>query len=188
MGYKQSMELLEEYGIETPVSVILRSREHFEIATKGKLSYPLVLKAIPKNAGHKSERHMVSANLHSLKEVRDAYETMVQDTAGIPLECFLLQEQVKGVELIVGAKRDEVFGQTVMFGMGGIYVELTADFSVRVCPITQEQAGDMIMETKAAAFFREEGFRGMKADKDAVAGLLANVCRMLLEGFIFSAE
>jgi acetyltransferase len=179
LGYKDSLRLLEAYGIETPVQILMRSAEHFDIATSGQLRFPVVLKAIPKNAGHKTEKQLVVTNIHSQKEVREAFLALVEKTRGMPLECFVLQEQVKGVELIVGAKRDDVFGQTIMFGMGGVYVELTADYSVRVCPIDKAQAQGMLFDTKAAKFFCADGFRGIKASQEAVTELLMKVSKML---------
>jgi len=181
LGYKQSLSLLEAYGIETPVQVLVRTTEQFDYAIADKLRYPLVVKAIPVDAGHKTEKHLVITGLQDAREAKQAFTTLTRRAAGIPLECFVIQEQVKGVEFIVGSKKDDVFGQTIMFGMGGVYVELTADFSIRVCPLDEKQAKQMLLETKAAAFFSRDGFRGIRASLDATAKLLVNASRMVEE-------
>lgn len=181
LGYKQSLSLLESYGIETPVQVLVRTAEQFDYAIADRMRYPLVVKAIPVDAGHKTEKQLVSAGLHSAKEAKAAFTALAEHSRGIPLECFVIQEHVKGIEFIVGSKKDDVFGQTVMFGMGGVYVELTRDFSVRVCPLDAEHAKAMLLETKAAAFFSRDGFRGTRASLDATARLLVNASRMVEE-------
>lgn len=181
LGYKQSLSLLEAYGIETPVQVIVRTAEQFDYAIADRMGYPLVVKAIPFDAGHKTEKQLVITGLHTATEAKQAFVTLAERARGIPLECFVIQEQAKGVEFIVGSKKDDVFGQTLMFGMGGVYVELTADFSVRVCPLDAEHAKAMLLETKAAAFFTPDGFRGIRASLDATANLLVNASRMVEE-------
>jgi len=181
LGYKQSLSLLEAYGIETPVQVLVRNAEQFDYAIADRMRYPLVVKAIPVDAGHKTEKHLVVTGLQTAKEAKHAFTTLYQRASGIPLECFVIQEQVKGVEFIVGSKKDDVFGQTIMFGMGGVYVELTRDFSIRVCPLDAEHAKAMLLETKAAAFFSRDGFRGIRASLDATARFLVNASRMVEE-------
>jgi acetyltransferase len=179
LGYKKSLSLLESYGVETPMQVLVRSAERFDYAISGKMPFPMVVKAIPIDAGHKTEKQLVIANLNNTTEAKAAFETLTERARGIPLECYAIQEQVKGIEFIVGSKKDDVFGQTVMFGMGGIYVELTSDFSVRVCPLDGKHAKEMLLETKAAAFFRDGGFRGNRANLDSMANLLKNVSKMV---------
>jgi acyl-CoA synthetase (NDP forming) len=181
LGYKQSLSLLEAYGIETPVQVLVRTAEQFDYAIADRMRYPLVVKAIPADAGHKTEKQLVMTGLHTAKEAKSAFNTLSERSRGVQLECFAIQEQAKGIEFIVGSKRDDVFGQTLMFGMGGVYVELTADFSVRVCPLDFSHARQMLLETKAAAFFSRDGFRGIRANLEATAGLLVNASRMIEE-------
>lgn len=181
LGYKQSLSLLEAYGIQTPVQVLVRSAEQFDYAIADRMRFPLVVKAIPIDAGHKTEKQLVMTGLHSAREAKQAFNTLSERARGVSLECFVIQEQAKGVEFIVGSKKDDVFGQTIMFGMGGVYVELTADFSVRVCPLDVEHAKAMLLETKAAAFFSQSGFRGIRASLDSTAELLVNASRMVEE-------
>jgi len=181
LGYKQSLSFLESYGIETPVQVLARTAEQFDYAIADRMRYPLVVKAIPLDAGHKTEKQLVITGLHSAKEAKQAFITLTERARGIPLECFVIQEQAKGIEFIVGSKKDDVFGQTLMFGMGGVYVELTRDFSVRVCPLDAGHAKAMLLETKAAAFFSRDGFRGIRASPDAAVKFLLNASRMVEE-------
>ncbi len=179
LGYRESIALAEKYGIETPVQVLFSSADEIAAYTSGRMQYPLVLKAILKDAGHKTELSLVVTNLRSHDEVLDAFSKMSQRTLSVELECYVLQEQVRGVEFIVGGKKDPVFSQTLMFGMGGVYVELTSDFSIRVCPVDYDTAGDMLNETKARAFFTEAGFRGHKASRPSGAEFLMKTSKLL---------
>ena len=179
LSYLDSVNLLESYGIETPMQVMVRDDAQYEAAMSGRLAYPLVLKAVPKDAGHKSDKQLVMTGLHARDEADEAYAKIKERAAGTELECFAVQQQVRGIEFIVGGKSDEVFGQTVVFGMGGVYIDLTSDFSVRVCPVDLDSAYEMLLETKARAFFSKDGFRGLCASRNAGAHFISKVSQIL---------
>jgi succinyl-CoA synthetase beta subunit len=179
--YRESIRLVEKFGIETPVQAVVSKREEADAATDGHVPFPLVLKAIPSDAAHKTEQHLVVTGLRTKAEAMQAFDDLVMRTTKMSIDCYVFQQQVDGVEFIVGGKRDGVFGQTVIFGMGGVYVELTEDFSVRVCPLDFDTAYDMINETKARAFFSKNGFRGRKASRTKVAELLIAAAKLLEE-------
>jgi len=103
----------------------------------------------------------------------------LRNRLGKNVEAFLIQEMAdKGTEVIIGAKRDEQFGDVVLFGLGGIHVELYKDVSLRLCPVTLEDAYEMIDETKASIIMK--GFRGSpNIDRKMVANLILKVCQIM---------
>lgn len=180
LGYKSSIKLAESYGLETPKQACFSTDDEFsKIISSAALAYPVVLKAIPIDAGHKAEKQLVVVNLKNETEAREAFWKMRERVGAMALECFVLQEQASGAEFIVGGKKDPVFGQTLVFGLGGTLVELIEDAAVRVCPIDEAEAAKMVLETKAGKFFSQEGFRGTKVSLEAAAKFLANASRML---------
>lgn len=119
-------------------------------------SFPLVLKAIRADLQHKSDRGGVKLDLGSTREVLYAADWMENQLGAGP---YLVQKQVKpGVELILGAVRDPDFGLAVVFGIGGIFVELFNDTSIRLAPVSVEEAQSMLDEIQARRLL--DGYRG----------------------------
>jgi len=182
MRFLEGKDLLQKYGI--PLAPSFASNDLGEILSAGqRMQRPQVLKVMASDVSHKTEMGLVAMNLASDREIMLAYAKLAESVKrqGIHVDTYLLQEQEKGVELMVGGKKDAVFGQTVLFGLGGIYVELYRDFSLRICPITRADAERMIGETKAKAFLEEGGFRGKKANKEKIIELVMNTAKMLEE-------
>jgi len=176
MRFLEGKHLLDRYGI--PLAPSFASNDLGEILSAGqRMQRPQVLKVMA------SEMGLVAMNLASDREIMLAYAKLAESVKrqGIKVDTYLLQEQEKGVEFMIGGKKDSVFGQTVLFGLGGIYVELYRDFSLRICPISRADAERMIGETKAKAFLGEGGFRGKRANRDKVIELLMNTAKMLEE-------
>ncbi len=143
-----------------------------------KLRKPVVLKAL--GSIHKTEKNLIHLGITSIVELEVAYKKL-KANAGKSLDCFLLQEQKKGVELIVGGHRDPVFGPVILFGTGGVLTELYGDVSMRIAPLTKKDARELIRETRAAAFFKAGGFREKKANEAVVVDLLVKSSRFLVE-------
>ncbi len=144
----QGYKLLEKYKI--PVAKYQSIKSEKELL---KLKFPLVLKAISEKIIHKTESGAVQICKNE-KEARTAFARMRR------LGSILVQEFVEGQQVIIGTKRDATFGQTMMFGLGGIFVEIFRDVSFRVCPITEEDADEMIGEIQAKQLLL--GARGQK--------------------------
>ena len=182
LRFLEARELLAKYGI--PLAPSFASNDLGEIISQSqRMERPVVLKVMSSDATHKTERGLVAMNLSSDREIMLAFAKLTESvkSQGLRVDTYLLQEQARGVELMVGGKKDPVFGQTVLFGLGGIYVELYKDFSLRVCPITSGDADKMVVETKARAFLEGDGFRGKKADKEKVKALLLKTAKLLEE-------
>ena len=132
-----------------------------EEAVKFAKTYPVMLKLISPQALHKTEVkgiRKIECEEELVKEFNDLIATAKKRK--LQLEGILVQEHVKGVETIIGLKNDPTFGHVILFGIGGVFVELLKDVSFRVCPITPQDAEEMINELKAKKLLF--GFRGEK--------------------------
>lgn len=146
----------------------------------GDIGYPVVLKACSAQLQHKSERGLVEINLKNAEQLADAFDRIRTNLKGEPA-VFLVQEMVKGDrEMVAGLIRDPQYGPSVMFGLGGIFTEALADVSFRVAPLTENDALEMIAETKASQLLG--AVRGLPAVAlDELAGLLIALGRIGLE-------
>lgn len=146
------------------------------------LGYPVALKADSPDILHKTEAGVVRLNLRDESDVRDAYRDVMANAARnaptAKISGALVQEMVSGgVEVIVGVSYDAQLGPMLLFGSGGVMVEVYNDIALRHCPIDRREALDMIAEVKGAKLLR--GFRGKPAaDVDALADALVRVSHL----------
>jgi acetyltransferase len=177
LSESDSKELLRAYGIRTPNEMLAGSDDNAVMAAR-QIGYPVVLKLASADVQHKSDIGGVMLNIASDNELRRAYARLAANLAkarpGAKLEQVLVAEQVTGgVELVLGVQRDPEVGPVLMFGSGGILLELHKDVSFGAVPPPLWQARAMIERTTAGRLL--DGYRGMPAaDREAVlAGLLA---------------
>ena len=163
------------------------------------------MKVISADIVHKTDSGAVVLNIKSLEEANTAWDSMEkkfrnhtpQDfrrsdlhvrplgtsegpTFGIQIEGMLVQRMDAGREVIIGMKRDSTFGPTILFGLGGIMAEAIKDTSLRVAPIDEEEALNMMHEIKGISILN--GMRGEKAvDFESLAKILANLSRLVME-------
>ncbi|MDD4580082.1 MAG: acetate--CoA ligase family protein, partial [Methanothrix sp.] len=129
---------------------------------------------------HKSDAGGVKLNLKNADEVRSAYREICQAFSGKRLEGVSVQRMARpGVEAIVGVANDATFGPVLMFGLGGVFVEVLKDVSFRSIPISSSDAKDMIEEIKGYALLR--GYRGYSSDIDALEKLLLSVSDFVMD-------
>jgi hypothetical protein len=146
------------------------------------MSGPVVLKIVSPQVIHKSDVGGVKLNLQGHEAVGQGYDQLVNDvkraTAAADVHGVLVVPMAQpGAELIIGMVRDAQFGPTIMFGMGGVFVELFKDVSFRIAPFDEEVALDMIKETKGYRVL--QGMRGEKRkDIAGLAGLLVQVSQL----------
>jgi succinyl-CoA synthetase beta subunit len=173
---EEAQELLAKYKIPYAES---RSAKSFPdlLGHANNLKKPLVLKLISKEAVHKTERGLVKLNIHSQAELREQYEALLKAADGLQIEEYILQEQKEGIEFIIGGKDDPSFGKVILFGLGGIFVELLKERSLRVLPINSAEIEEMIMETKASAFIR--GYRNKKVDLQKLVEIIYKTCDLI---------
>jgi acetate---CoA ligase (ADP-forming) len=152
------------------------------LAAAERIGYPVVLKVESPDIPHKTEAGVVRLDVQSDVELRQAYTEIVRNAArhtpNAQVLGVLVQEMVRGgIEAIVGLSQDPLFGPVLLFGMGGIFVELYQDVALRACPITQSDAREMLQEVKGARLL--EGFRGYPAaDVDALIHLLVRISHL----------
>ena len=169
-------QLLAGFGISVPRAAVIKGADE-AAAAFAKLTAPLVLKVMSPDILHKSDAGGVRVNLKSAAETADAVREMMNSPAlhAARIDGFLLEEMAPGgQEVVVGAVRDPQFGPLVMVGLGGIFVEVLADVSFRICPITRLDAREMLTELKGAAVLK--GARGRKpASLDAIIDVLLKI-------------
>jgi acetyl-CoA synthetase (ADP-forming) len=173
-----------EYGIPvTRFKVAANGEEAVEYADE--IGYPVVLKIVSPEIIHKSDAGGVMVNLQNPSGVSEAYRKILENVrkynADARIVGVLVQEMApQSTETIVGAIKDPQFGQTIMFGLGGVFVELLKDVSFRVAPITAGDAREMITQLKAYPLLK--GFRNSPpADIDALVGILLSTSRLVME-------
>jgi acyl-CoA synthetase (NDP forming) len=169
-------QLLAAYGITVPKSVVVKGPENVAAAFKD-LKAPVVVKVVSPDILHKSDAGGVKVNLGSAGEAEAAIRAMAAapQIKAANVDGYLIEEMAPaGQEIVVGGLRDPEFGPLIMVGLGGIFVEVLADVSFRICPITRVDAQEMLSELKGAAILK--GARGRKpASLDAIIDVLLKV-------------
>ena len=184
LGEAYTRPLLASYGIpQVEGGFAGTARRAAEIADR--IGYPVVMKIVSPQLLHKSDVGGIILNLEDSDAVLEAYERMMKEIGAArpdaELEGVMVEKMApRGQEVIIGMKRDSGFGPLMMFGLGGIYVELFKDVSFRVAPLTAEDARQMITETRAGRLLT--GFRGQPpADLDAVVDVILRLNQLALD-------
>jgi acetate---CoA ligase (ADP-forming) len=177
LSYGATENLLESYGIPLAPAALVRSAQEAAQAAD-KLGYPCVLKVASVDIPHKTEFGALKLGLENEAAVRKAYDEMMSRVrAAKPdadIEGLLVQQQIKGVECLLGISRDEQLGPTLVMGLGGIFVEILADVAIRIPPIDPAEARRALQNLKGAKLFA--GARGAPpADLDALAEMTARL-------------
>ena len=168
--------LLEKIGLKiAPYKVVFNSKAAINAADE--LGYPVVLKI--GSDIHKKDVGGVITNIHNGLDMSDLWREMQENLEqhGVgPDEC-VVQQQISGVELVIGLKKDPVFGDVIMLGSGGTLAEVIEDVVFRVCPISFQDAEEMISEIKASRLLK--GFRGEKpANLEALKDAMFKLSRI----------
>jgi acyl-CoA synthetase (NDP forming) len=182
LSEEEAVALLEKYGI-SPVRGKLAKTEDEAARRAEKLGYPVVLKIVSPDILHKTDAGGVLLGVEDEDGVRNGYRKVIENAksyrAEARIEGVLIQKQApKGREVIVGAMRDPQFDGVVMFGLGGVFVEVLKDVSLRIAPVDEREAAAMIAEIKGYPLLT--GFRGEeKADLEAIAKTISAVSRLI---------
>jgi len=180
----EAKNLCGSYGMPITAITVATSEEEAVKAAK-KIGYPIVLKIVSPQVLHKSDAGGVLINIKDEKGLREGYNTILKNVKrNVPdaeITGILIQEMApSGTEVIVGSTNDPTFGPTIMFGLGGIFVEILKDVSFRLAPISRTDAEEMVKEIKAYKIL--EGARGMpRADQETIVGILLATSKMLME-------
>lgn len=160
----ESKELLKQAGMSVTDTNLATSREE-AISISRQLGFPVVLKIVSPDIVHKSDAGGVKLGLRTSKQVGKAYDDIVRSVSqGYPqamIQGVSVQKMARpGVEVIIGMSKDAQFGPVLMFGLGGILVEILKDVSFRIVPLTKRNAKEMIREIKGYPLL--EGYRGQE--------------------------
>ena len=171
----ESKQILKEAGIDCTETRLARTSAE-AVSVSEAFGYPVVLKISSKDITHKSDAGGVKVNLKSGAEVKAAYDDIMQSALqrfpqaqieGISVQCMAKP----GIEVIMGMTRDPNFGPVLMFGVGGILVEVLRDVSFGIAPLEDKDAAEMINEIKGRKLL--EGYRGQDAaDKSRLEQML----------------
>ncbi len=174
----ESKQLLKQAGINT-TEIKLATGKDEAIAAARKLGFPAVLKIVSPDILHKSDIGGVKLNLNSEDEVGRAYDEIMaaakKHAPKAKVEGVSVQPMARpATEVIIGMNKDQQFGPVLMFGLGGILVEVLKDVSFRIVPLAKRDAREMIREIKAYPVL--EGYRGQEpADVETLENLLLKV-------------
>jgi len=173
-----------EYGI--PVTEFRLAKNEVEaVEFAEEIGYPVVLKIVSPDVIHKSDVGGVIINVKDAEDVQKAYEQIMDSVKRHKPKAnivgVLVQEMApQSTEVIVGATKDPQFGPTLMFGLGGIFVEILKDVTFRIAPVTEDEAREMITAVKAYPLLK--GYRNAPpADIEAIVEILLNTSRLVME-------
>lgn len=174
----EAFEILRSYGISVAEYKVVRSKEEIESLINS-MEGPFAFKVISPEISHKSDIKGVILNIDNLQKAMEAYEYL--DRLGGDSWGVLIQRMVlNGREVIIGAKRDPSFGPIVLFGLGGIFVEVLKENSIRVAPINRQEAEEMIFELKSSEILK--GIRGQeRSNIDSIIESLLRVSKLVTE-------
>jgi len=158
----EAMDVIKASGISTPDYALAKTAKEALTAAKS-MGFPVVLKIVSPDILHKSDVGGVIVGVEDEKEIGRNYDdimnSLIKKVPDADIMGILVEKQMpKTTEVIVGGIRDEQFGATVMFGLGGIFVELFKDVAFRIAPVTEKEALEMIMEIKGYSILN--GYRG----------------------------
>ncbi|MBS3788335.1 acetate--CoA ligase family protein [Candidatus Bipolaricaulota bacterium] len=185
-GYTEyfGKQVLKDIGVNVPRGGLVGSKDK-AAKVAAEIGFPVVLKAVSSEIKHKSDMDLIEVGVEDQEElfaaherIRSNLESQVPDASRVDI---LVEEMVpSGLEVNVGSFKDGTFGPVIVFGLGGIYVELFKDTSMRQAPVTTVEAERMIEETKASNLI--SGFRGDESyDKSALVDVLVKVSKLVSE-------
>lgn len=180
----EAREVMEAAGVALPESMVAKNFGSAVEAARG-IGYPVVMKIVSRDIIHKSDAGGIALNIENADEVVDAFESISRNckehVPNAHIDGIEITQQVpKGIETIVGARRDPSFGPIVMFGLGGIYVEVMKDVAFRAYPLSRAETMSMMGETRSYPLLL--GARGdERKDIDAVTDVILRIGTIVKE-------
>lgn len=184
MGEVEAKEILLAYDFNVLPGQLARTSEEAVVIAE-RAGYPVAMKIVSPDILHKSDMGGVKLNLSKPSEVRDAFDLMMLRIGRAAPDAHLRGVYVEqmskpGREVILGMHRDPQFGPMLMFGLGGIFVEVMKDVSFYLAPLTHEEAMQMLSSTRSYALLR--GARGQAGvDLDSIAGALQRISQLVTD-------
>jgi len=177
----QSKVLLSAYGIPVTKEEVARSADE-AITFAEEIGFPVVMKIDSPDIAHKSDANVVRLGISSREELLQCYEEILENgkryNPKARINGVLVQEMIRGgTEVMVGMSQDPQFGPTIVFGLGGIFVEVLKDISLRVAPLSKIDAQQMVREIEGYEILR--GIRGKRpSDIEAIVDILLRISRL----------
>lgn len=181
---EEGYEVLGAYGFTTPKTILANSAEQ-SVNASNSIGYPVVMKIASPDIIHKSDAGGVRVGLANDEQVRMAFNAIMQNAKmykpDANIKGIIVQEMVRsGKEIILGAKQDPIFGPLVLFGLGGIYVEVLKDVVFRLAPIDEYEANRMVHSIKGFRLLK--GVRGEgPSDIRALVDSLLRISQLVTE-------
>ncbi len=180
----ESKEVLKQAGIPVVETRLAKTREEAARISR-EFGFPVAMKIASPDVIHKSDSGGVRLNLNNMKEVKSAYNDIIlkvnQQYPHAILHGVSVQKMlVPGTEVIIGTSKDPQFGPVIMFGLGGIFVEVLKDISFRIIPVDQRDAQEMIGEIKG--YLLLQGYRGKEpANIAALVEMILKISNLVEE-------
>jgi len=180
----EAKEVFAAYGMPVTKTYLARSEED-AVKLAAEVGYPVVMKIVSPDILHKSDAGGVKVNIKDEKGTREAYNAIMTNAkaykADASIHGIAVQEMAPwGTEVILGSVNDQTFGPTMMFGLGGIFVEVLKDVTFRVAPVSTSQAARMFSEIRGAPILA--GVRGeAPRDREALAGVISQYSNMIVD-------
>ncbi len=172
----EALNILKSYKIPIVKSLLAKNSSQ-AIKLVEEIGYPVALKISSSKISHKTEVGGVKINVISDLEVKE-YFNQASKKLGAKLDGIIIQPMIKGAEIILGVKKDENFGHLIMFGLGGVFTEITKDVSFRLAPIDKTEALKMIREIKSFKIL--DGYRNLpKVNIDFIADSLVGLSELV---------
>ncbi|MCK9446413.1 acetate--CoA ligase family protein [bacterium] len=179
LSFEETKRILLKYRLPFCRTEIFNSKEKALTFAK-QIGFPIVLKVHAQKIFHKSEVGGVKINIKNAEEFILSWDQIEKNIQGKNIEGILVQEMVSGSEVAIGIKRDSQFGPVLMFGLGGIFIEIIKDVALRVAPISIEEAMKMIKEIKGFEILN--GARGKKkVDLTKIAEMIVNLSTLSMK-------
>lgn len=159
----ESKEILKEFGIPILNEYFVKNTEELQSISHN-LSFPVVLKGISRIIAHKTERNLVRLFIKSEEELKSEFVDVmkVEGVDGALIAPQIMDKR----EFLLGLREDKQFGYVVLFGLGGVFTEVIKDISMRICPITRQDALEMITEVRSSKLLSEiRGYKEICKDK-----------------------
>ena len=184
LGELDGLEVLKSYGFNTLTTILAKDEEE-AAKTANNIGYPVVMKIVSPQIIHKSDAGGVKVGLKNEDEVKTAFKDIIENANAFNPDAVingvLIQKMAEpGHEVILGMNRYPIFGPLIMFGMGGIFVEIFKDVVFRIAPIGRNNAQAMIKSVKV--FPMLDGFRGSpKADIETLQKMIVSLSDLVLD-------
>jgi len=180
----EAKELLREYGIPVPDFKLIKSEDEI-VGLAKEINFPIVMKIVSPDIIHKTEAGGVKVGIKDEKEAKAAYQDIIYKVKKYKKEAkisgVIAYSMIpQGTEIIIGMMKDPQFGPVIMFGLGGIFVEILKDISFRILPLEERDAEEMISEIKGYQILK--GIRGeTPKDVKSIRDVLMKISQLVMD-------